>query len=556
LIAEEESRSFSKKSKIFPLFLIVLILGMLLFLTLNYTSAEWNIGEDKDAALEANHFLVKVLLKENGITNQELKITNNGDKSQEITLSSNFADLMFISENNFILHSGDTEELILEFSASNFEPGAYIGKLFVDGDRGSRLEIPIIIDIESPEVDFDNNVNFHTDTFLFNSHLVLPISIFNLVNEEPSEVHFEYFIKDINDRVVFEESEQIIVSTQSAFTKTISLDEKFLPGFYLFGAKTYFQGSTAVTSNLFEVIYEEPAKASFSILGLTCRGDNIFCTLSLVDLILLLFFLAILIYFIFYELTYGRGKGKHPVFEGSKLALYLVLSFLILVGLLVVLFALNIISYSAFMDTFSSLPLGMYLVLLLIILGILLYTVFKKRPKKKPIEADEELKRELEKIKPETKPVMPSEPEEELEPFVFDEEIANEEARQKERRLNAEYIPERRIELPIESFGGPTSGFDPWRKVYELINNTYKAFDNKKYREAEFNYIQIKPLFPLLSSEQRNHIYPYMIDLKRKMLLGKMSIFRGTLEKKKRKKKVKRKVKKKVKKKTKKKKKR
>ena len=395
----------TKSSKLLPLAFVIFILAILFGASLLFARVDLNGSSDGVANIELDHSLVKVLLKEGGSSSQELRVMNVGSGIESISVSSNLGDLLSISDDSFELSSGQTKVLTLEFVSSindvEYSPGVYSGYVLLEG-AGYSVELPIILDIESEEVLFDSSLSFTKTEYEPGDSFSLPVRIYNLVSGDPTNVLFEYTIKDLAGNLVYSGAETVLVDGQASLSNSIDLSSNLNLGYYVLGVKVSYAGSVGVSSEVLEIVGEEEE----SVAGFTnfCGGSLIFCSLSVIIFIILLIFIGL---FVFFFLR-GRFKdqkekvSKEKIEDsglGGSMTLYLLIGLLIFFVLLLIVFVSGLVSYPSFIAVFSAIPLSIYIllfVLVVLFLGVMLYKDLQTVRTKSYYHQVERLKQSLE----------------------------------------------------------------------------------------------------------------------------------------------------------------
>ena len=373
--------------RILPLFFIIFVLVLVLIgAFLLYNDSFGLDNENIQGDFSVDQGLMKVLLKEDEKLIKEIRVMDIGDNDLDFSLSTTLGDLIVFSEDTFSLSPGQTKVVEVGFSTVladeriEYSPGIYIGKITVISGDYSEV-IPTIIEIESEEVLFDMNINFPTTAIEPGDDFSVNVRLYNLMSTNAMNINIEHYVKDLDGNTLFTDSETVVVDTQVAFTKSISLPSTFSEGTYVYGAIAKYAGSTGTSSYVFEVSNVEEESSNF------CPLSNPICMMTLFIFILL--FVFVFIYLLFFFRVYLRDlfyrqrealvrtkervREKVQVKERSYSFVYfaLFLIVILIVALFVYLYSNG--GFGNFVYALNNIPVVVYLVVLILI--IILVTV-------------------------------------------------------------------------------------------------------------------------------------------------------------------------------------
>ncbi|MBT3324214.1 hypothetical protein HN681_01770 [archaeon] len=371
-VSPEEIREDSHSGlNLLYLFIVVIVIGGLLATSIFLAKSDSFTSVEMEDIVDVDHELVKVLLSEGEIGTQEFRVMNIAEGSENIEVSSNMGDLLSFSESSFSLDSGQTKVLdlsfnsIIESSGVEYQVGVYSGNINIAAN-GDMLSVPVVVDIESEEVLFDSSFELTRDSFDAGESFNLPIRVFNLVNQDATNVLLEYFVKDINGNVVFSGEETVLVDTQLSTTKTISLSSNLNPGDYILGVSITYGDSTGVSSSVISVGEQVKENKFF-------EGNQFFTILSGILLVFFLFFVSILIYKFIKKDSVKEEKNKYmnkevvPLFDRSLL-IYLFIAVALFIGILFVIFFAGFLSYAGLLEILFMIPSSVYVVFLVLLI--------------------------------------------------------------------------------------------------------------------------------------------------------------------------------------------
>lgn len=211
--------------------------------------------------------LLKVGIKQGESLNRSVSITNSAQKTIDFMVDpGNLVGLAFDST-NFSLGSLGEKSLVITFSDQNKTqlPGVYIGEVIVTSKDGSTIvkKIPVIFEVETPEVLFDSNINLPSSSSIFNagSNVVFDINIFNLQKIGLKNVNVDYSIKDFKGNVIVDQAENVAVESSVMVTKTFSLPSKMDEGDYVFTVTIRYASSVGTSTSSFSVTNQPVAGA-------------------------------------------------------------------------------------------------------------------------------------------------------------------------------------------------------------------------------------------------------------------------------------------------------
>jgi len=306
------SRNNIKKS----LLLLLIILGVVLaadysLYRQNFSGFATKVVSGKPE-IDVDQVLLKVLVRSGESIERQLRITNTGDNPQKISMSiAGLGDMAAIDWSSLSLNTiNPRQSKIVNIKLSSLiaqdkvrqKPGIYSGKLAVKSDTGA-LEIPIIIEVETPKVLLGINLNpqGYDRKVVQGSDVNFEVHLINLENKESGNVVIEYFVKGLDGKQISGQSESVVVKTQASFSKSISLPRGIPSGSYMFGATATLENSTA--SYLFDVTDTESKNQIIRV----CASSPLCIGFSLGTLMLIA---SLIIFFYFYVRSYRGYEGE------------------------------------------------------------------------------------------------------------------------------------------------------------------------------------------------------------------------------------------------------
>ncbi|MEK6897747.1 MAG: hypothetical protein AABX28_00130 [Nanoarchaeota archaeon] len=237
-----------------------------------------------------NQVFMKSVMKQGENLETAFKITNTGDEMEFSIEVAGMEKIVSVTENNFALKKDESKEIKLLFNSSGSEPGIYAGSLKIN--KGiEKEEIPIILELQTEQTLFAVNLDVSPEhkEIEKNGETSTGINLINLMDKRTHDVEIDYFILDINGKVVASEQSQINIGTKSAITKNIPLPENIEEGKYIFAVVIKSELTVSTSSYLFSVV-KKKIKIPFDISEFLPA-----------IIIVLLFAIMIVIFYIVYE---------------------------------------------------------------------------------------------------------------------------------------------------------------------------------------------------------------------------------------------------------------
>ncbi len=165
-----------------------------------------------------------------------------------------------LSSTRFSLNPSESKDLVLNVDGNTLEPGVYVGHILLKNTQ-EELKIPIVIEVESPDVFFDLNLDIppQYSEVAPGSRFIVEIKIFDLTGFKaagslgPSPVTLNYELRGINGEILSIETENVIVDKQAQITKTFILPSTLREGDYFFTATARHKTSLGSASSFLAV---------------------------------------------------------------------------------------------------------------------------------------------------------------------------------------------------------------------------------------------------------------------------------------------------------------
>jgi hypothetical protein len=235
------------------------------------------------------------------LSHEELAITSTDNKEQTIVLSlQNMEGIIRFNKTKFTIKPAETLRLKYDVIPPN-EPGVYTGKILISSGSGKAEEIEFILNVQSYRNLFDVFVNITNESKTISSDeaLVAQIILVQFGSNEKTDVTINYYIKDFNGTLYFNESETIMVFTEKTYKKEFR-PQWLQPGNYVLGIEAVYPGGVATASSQFNI--EKPIIGFF--------GPEIENAM-IIALIAMALSAAVLLAFVAATKKYRKTAGKH-----------------------------------------------------------------------------------------------------------------------------------------------------------------------------------------------------------------------------------------------------
>jgi len=342
-----------------------------------------------DSELGVNEVLVKVMLKQGDFFEKAVQVSNNGGSAESVSVVvSGLEDLVYVDESSFTLEVGQVKTLDLSFisfiEGYYYEPGVYLGSLnFQYGEE--EVILPIVVEIESSETLFDMNLDFSVNDryVVLGGTALADITVYNFAELDMATVDMMYVVSDVNGNRLLTEEENLVVETQASVSKSIFVPDSFEEGKYIFYSTVTYGDSVGTASYLFDVASGEPdSKLS---LGSICAPEDPLCWISLVILVILIFFIGAYAYFYLGSFLYKKVGLNEKNITDKKVKkngpiLYFFVLLVIIILVIVLFYLSNFMSVQSLFSSFSNMPAGVLwailILLVFIVILVILNTIF------------------------------------------------------------------------------------------------------------------------------------------------------------------------------------
>ncbi|MFH1972425.1 MAG: hypothetical protein ABIJ18_03015, partial [archaeon] len=197
--------------------------------------------------------IIEVDMTINEAQKTSITVVNPLDTEQVVTLSTvGLNGYISFEDNNFILQPGESRTIII-YVVSSDETGTFSGEIFAKLG-GISQSVPFILGIETLHVLFDARIDLQ-DTGMVSSGSILPsqITVFSVGSPRKVDVVLNYYLKDMNNNIIWGDSETIAVEDQVSFRKDFKLPNEMDSGKYVMVLDVVYKTSVATSSAMFEV---------------------------------------------------------------------------------------------------------------------------------------------------------------------------------------------------------------------------------------------------------------------------------------------------------------
>jgi len=205
---------------------------------------------------------IEVLIKQGETKIEELYLTNYYNEDLEFILQTeNIQNFLKISEYRFKLSPNETKKISLNFTAEKSAyAGNYIGKIKVITNKNS-YEIITSLNIQSRESLFDISLEIQNkeSNLIPNGNLLFKLRAYNIGDVTSENTTITYLIKDVNNKILYEEEEEEIYLIENYIEKIkeIKFPKNLKQGKYVLVVELKSNNKLAVTSSTFEINKKE-----------------------------------------------------------------------------------------------------------------------------------------------------------------------------------------------------------------------------------------------------------------------------------------------------------
>jgi hypothetical protein len=264
------------------------LISIFIAILLALAGAFFYFNDSDEKTFEVNSLLVKTSLRQGDLINNQILITNTADVSQKFVVSlSGLKGFGFINETDFVLNPKGFKEVIIYFkNYSTFTPAVYTGELIISGEDSSKI-IPVIVELQTSNILFATTLEVSPvyETVLLGERFSGVVRILNLNGPGKHLINVVSSVKDLSNKIIVSESEEIGIENELVYTKTMLIPEHISQGKYIFSVEVNYKDSTSISSHVFNVSKEKAFEINYLV----------------VLIFLFLFAILFLVYFVFKE---------------------------------------------------------------------------------------------------------------------------------------------------------------------------------------------------------------------------------------------------------------
>jgi hypothetical protein len=243
---------------------------------------------DPDYGLLVEPELFNFEMIQHEVIEEELTLTNLMIFEQEVELDvSGLKSFVSFDEYNLTLEKEEIRSLNM-YVISGEDTGTFTGMVNVSGNN-TGIEVPVVIGVESINVLFDAKIDLPADLEYVKPGDILPaqITVFSVGSPRKVDVVLNYYMKDMNNNILWGAQETVAVEGQYSFSKSFNVPMDLESGLYALALDVVYVNSVATSSTMFTLLNEERALES--------HPKNKYMIYVLIILVLVIFFVVILI---------------------------------------------------------------------------------------------------------------------------------------------------------------------------------------------------------------------------------------------------------------------
>ena len=264
------------------------LISLILVVILVIAGAFFYFHNFSKKSFDTSSLVVKYTLRQGDLVNTQISIINTASSTQKFDIElSGLKGFGYINETSFVLDSGKQKDIQIFFkNFSSFVPSVYTGNLIIRGESVTK-EIPVIIELQSKNILFATNLEVSPayESVLRGDKFSGVIKILNLDGSGKQLIHIVYAIKDLSNKIIVSEAEDLGVENELVYTKTLTVPNYIKAGKYIFSVEIKYKDSDSIASNIFDVLEKKPMQVNY----------------ILVLIFVFLLAILILIYFVFKE---------------------------------------------------------------------------------------------------------------------------------------------------------------------------------------------------------------------------------------------------------------
>ncbi|MBI2449435.1 hypothetical protein HYV49_04010, partial [Candidatus Pacearchaeota archaeon] len=206
----------------------------------------------KSFYIDKKEIFVKLKLGETG--KAFFSVINNGTEALNFVVRrAGLREYVTQNPRVFSLAPNESEGIDLIITAPQ-EPGTYTSTIIVEAE-GIIQETLLIIEVETAEKLFDVVLDIPTryKEVRAGSDIFVTMEIINLGEEGRVDVLLTYYLKDLNNNILFSYSETLAVDTKTSIVREIKIPNNFKPGRYVLAADVIYKNIVSTSSSVITI---------------------------------------------------------------------------------------------------------------------------------------------------------------------------------------------------------------------------------------------------------------------------------------------------------------
>jgi len=206
--------------------------------------------------LEVSPLILKTSTKVNVAAEDFVKVKNLGVDTESIRITTKSPDFKLASYGFGLLPE---EEKELRFAFSSGIPGVFTNEFFIRSET-STVVLPVIVDVESPNARFDSTVDTLDAKRVFypGDEVLFSFTVFDLLEFVDADVDMEFYVLNLENELIEHDEAMVNVKVQKTSSRRLQLPDDVTPGTYILVVSSKYNGLTAFSSLVFNVV-KKPA---------------------------------------------------------------------------------------------------------------------------------------------------------------------------------------------------------------------------------------------------------------------------------------------------------
>ena len=198
---------------------------------------------------------IKTTLRQGDTQTKVVRITNIGETPLSFKANVTYIQsLTMLSEKSFILESGETMELLIDFTIpKETTPDQYFGELTIEAD--DIIQIPIILDIKNfeSEISATLSISEKYKNVIPEKEVIATLVVENLKDVRKTNSNLYYAIKDFQGNVIVSDNKEIQLFTTFEDKLTLIVPKNTEKKEYIFYVRVVAEDKVDLDSDTFNV---------------------------------------------------------------------------------------------------------------------------------------------------------------------------------------------------------------------------------------------------------------------------------------------------------------